>query len=201
MASGFDSLDSSVREKKHAHIQSSMLNEDNAGAGATDMEVLSKRVNPVVVQRNSSDDAYSTSIKEVFDVQRFDPVLAQKMALVNEAIDEIGMTGFQWKMFFLNGFGYAVDSVSPLIPSFSRRGRLHINTDIAEWHSSWLSASRLRTPQFNRSTDCPVPMCLGFLWPRKSVSLLVQESGVSRPTLSVESLPSTQVYFRAPYSF
>jgi hypothetical protein len=42
-----------------------------------------------------------------------DEVLARKMALVNGAIDEIGMTPFQWKLFFLNGFGYAVDSVKP----------------------------------------------------------------------------------------
>ncbi|KAF2103593.1 MFS general substrate transporter [Rhizodiscina lignyota] len=33
------------------------------------------------------------------------------MALVNKAIDDIGMTNFQWKLFFLNGFGYAVDSL------------------------------------------------------------------------------------------
>ncbi|KAL4811386.1 major facilitator superfamily domain-containing protein [Aspergillus unguis] len=40
-----------------------------------------------------------------------DEVFVRKMALVNRAIDEIGMTGFQWKLFFLNGFGYAVDSL------------------------------------------------------------------------------------------
>lgn len=50
--------------------------------------------------------------KEVFDATKIDPGLAQKMALINEAIEEIGMTPFQWKLFFLNGFGYAVDSVS-----------------------------------------------------------------------------------------
>ena len=50
--------------------------------------------------------------KEVFDATKIDPVLAKKMALINEAIEEIGMTPFQWKLFFLNGFGYAVDSVS-----------------------------------------------------------------------------------------
>ncbi|KAH8690477.1 major facilitator superfamily domain-containing protein [Talaromyces proteolyticus] len=33
------------------------------------------------------------------------------MTLVNAAIDRIGMTSFQWKLFFLNGFGYAVDSL------------------------------------------------------------------------------------------
>lgn len=54
----------------------------------------------------------STFLKEVFDVKSYDPILASKMALVNQAIDDIGMTSFQWKLFFLNGFGYAVDSVS-----------------------------------------------------------------------------------------
>lgn len=49
---------------------------------------------------------------ELIDISAVDDVLAKKMALVNSAIDEIGMTPFQWKLFFLNGFGYAVDSVS-----------------------------------------------------------------------------------------
>ena len=49
---------------------------------------------------------------EVYDNEAIDPVLARKMALVNSAFDEIGMTPFQWKLFCLNGFGYAVDSVS-----------------------------------------------------------------------------------------
>ncbi|KIX10422.1 uncharacterized protein Z518_01504 [Rhinocladiella mackenziei CBS 650.93] len=49
--------------------------------------------------------------KEIYDSSAVDPVLAKKMALTNNAIDEIGMTGFQWKLFFLNGFGYAVDSL------------------------------------------------------------------------------------------
>lgn len=49
---------------------------------------------------------------ELIDTTKVDDVLARKMALVNAAIDEIGMTPFQWKLFFLNGFGYAVDSVS-----------------------------------------------------------------------------------------
>jgi hypothetical protein len=59
-----------------------------------------------------SDSSSSDSVKEVFDIGRIDPVLAKKLALVNQAIDDIGMTGFQWKLFFFNGFGYAVDSVS-----------------------------------------------------------------------------------------
>lgn len=61
------------------------------------------------------DDDSNTSIdlqREVWDSTAVDSVLAKKMALVNNAIDEIGMTPFQWKLFVLNGFGYAVDSVS-----------------------------------------------------------------------------------------
>ena len=49
--------------------------------------------------------------KEVFDSSAIDPVLAKKMALINSSIDEIGMTPWHWRVFCLNGFGYAVDSV------------------------------------------------------------------------------------------
>lgn len=49
------------------------------------------------------------------ELESVDEVLVKKMVLVNGAIDEIGMTRFQWGLFFLNGFGYAVDSVR-LIP-------------------------------------------------------------------------------------
>jgi hypothetical protein len=53
--------------------------------------------------------------KELYDSTVIDPILARKMTLINDAIDEIGMTPFQWKLFFLNGFGYAVDSVSTYV--------------------------------------------------------------------------------------
>ena len=45
-----------------------------------------------------------------------DQVLAAKMLLVNYAVDGIGMTPFHWKLFFLNGFGYAVNSVRAYVP-------------------------------------------------------------------------------------
>lgn len=60
----------------------------------------------------SSRDTSIDLKNEIYDSTNVDPILARKMALVNSAIDEIGMTPFQWKLFFLNGFGYAVDSVS-----------------------------------------------------------------------------------------
>jgi hypothetical protein len=89
--------------------------EDQTGLkGAHDgkVEHSYKTASAVGAQKYASDDDSSLEVKEVFDVQIFDPVLAKKMALVNKAIDDIGMTDLQWKMFFLNGFGYAVDSVS-----------------------------------------------------------------------------------------
>jgi hypothetical protein len=52
---------------------------------------------------------------ELVDASVVDPVLKKKMALINAAIDEIGMTPWQWKLFGLNGFGYTVDSVSPSV--------------------------------------------------------------------------------------
>ncbi|KAK4207826.1 hypothetical protein QBC37DRAFT_444253 [Rhypophila decipiens] len=46
-----------------------------------------------------------------------DPVLEKKMSLVNDAIDEIGWTRYHTKLFFLNGFGYSVDSLVLLLQS------------------------------------------------------------------------------------
>jgi hypothetical protein len=64
----------------------------------------------VVVDSQYEESSVGSS-SDVFDIKAIDPVLSRKMALVNTAIDQIGMTSFQWKLFYLNGFGYAVDSV------------------------------------------------------------------------------------------
>ncbi|KZV97996.1 membrane transporter [Exidia glandulosa HHB12029] len=57
----------------------------------------------------------TTTALDILSMEHTDPVLDAKMRLVNNAIDEIGFTAYQWKMFFLNGFGYAVDSLILLI--------------------------------------------------------------------------------------
>lgn len=65
----------------------------------------------------NSEDEYSLNKGDLLGQEHTDPVLNRKMHLVNNAIDEIGMTGYQWKLFVLNGFGYAVDSLILLIQS------------------------------------------------------------------------------------
>ena len=42
---------------------------------------------------------------DILGRERVDPVLNAKMHLVNDAIDEIGFTPYQAKLFCLNGFG------------------------------------------------------------------------------------------------
>jgi hypothetical protein len=69
---------------------------------------------PLLADRSVYNDS-----KEVSDdfgsVIQSDRTLARKMALVNNAIDEIGFTSYQMKLFCLNGFGYAVDSLLLLL--------------------------------------------------------------------------------------
>lgn len=72
---------------------------------------------PQEVSSRDSDEIISHSKGDLLAQEDLDPVLNAKMHLVNNAIDEMGMTGYQWKLFVLNGFGYAVDSLILLIQS------------------------------------------------------------------------------------
>lgn len=47
---------------------------------------------------------------DVLGAEHVDPVLSAKMHLVNDAIDEIGFTPYQAKLFCLNGFGYEIST-------------------------------------------------------------------------------------------
>ncbi|KAK8094324.1 hexose transporter [Apiospora hydei] len=55
--------------------------------------------------------------EDILALQDLDLALNMKMHLVNNAIDEIGWTNYHWKLFFLNGFGYGVDSLILLLQS------------------------------------------------------------------------------------
>lgn len=84
-------------------------------------------------------DAASLGKGDILQLEHTDPILNAKMHLVNNAIDEIGFTRYQWKvnhpptststpmyqtcqltidkLFCLNGFGYSVDSLILLVQS------------------------------------------------------------------------------------
>ncbi|KAL4789427.1 major facilitator superfamily domain-containing protein [Aspergillus venezuelensis] len=65
----------------------------------------------------SEDRSVTLGDTDLLGGEKLDAVLTAKMALVNDAIDEIGFTPHQWKLFCLNGFGYAVDSLILLLQS------------------------------------------------------------------------------------
>ncbi|AOW01916.1 major facilitator superfamily domain-containing protein [Yarrowia lipolytica] len=48
-----------------------------------------------------------------------DRVLYEQLRIVNAAIDEIGLTAYHWKLFCLNGMGYATDSLLILLQSLT----------------------------------------------------------------------------------
>ncbi|TFK64867.1 MFS general substrate transporter [Pluteus cervinus] len=79
----------------------------------------SKEIKGVDDVEGGSHDASSleTGNFDVLQQEHIDPVLNAKMYLVNNAIDEIGLTNYHIKLFILNGFGYAVDSLILLIQS------------------------------------------------------------------------------------
>ncbi|KAJ5427865.1 Major facilitator superfamily domain general substrate transporter [Penicillium cf. griseofulvum] len=63
--------------------------------------------------------------QDILQGEKVDEALAAKMRLINDTIDEIGFTAHHWKLFCLNGFGYAVDSLILLIQSIiSAQARL-----------------------------------------------------------------------------
>lgn len=54
----------------------------------------------------SHDDDYSSLKKgDLLSLESVDPVLNEKMHLVNNTIDEIGFTWYHVKLFILTGFG------------------------------------------------------------------------------------------------
>ncbi|KAH6621572.1 major facilitator superfamily domain-containing protein [Chaetomium sp. MPI-SDFR-AT-0129] len=71
------------------------------------------------VSEHSNFDSLSASSKErdLLADETADAALGRKVHLVNNAIDEIGWTPYHSKLFMLNGFGYAVDSLVMLLQS------------------------------------------------------------------------------------
>ncbi|MCJ1478764.1 hypothetical protein MMC13_007448 [Lambiella insularis] len=81
------------------------------------MEDQEKRTGGRDIVASVTSDPLSYTKQEIFTLESLDPALNAKMHLVNNAIDEIGWTGYHYKLFVLNGFGYAVDSLILLLQS------------------------------------------------------------------------------------
>lgn len=60
---------------------------------------------PRPINAHSDDETSSLGKGDILGAEHVDLVLNAKMHLVNNAIDEIGFTGYHWKLFVLNGFG------------------------------------------------------------------------------------------------
>ncbi|EXJ92970.1 hypothetical protein A1O3_01526 [Capronia epimyces CBS 606.96] len=56
---------------------------------------------------------------ELISFRHVDEALDAKMHLVNQAINQIELTPYHWKLFCLNGMGYAVDSLLPILMSIA----------------------------------------------------------------------------------
>ncbi|KAF9891651.1 hypothetical protein FE257_003663 [Aspergillus nanangensis] len=90
------------------------------GTGASAIDSMDKR-DKLPTSPSVADEQASISTDygdhDLLHGEKVDEVLAAKMVLVNDTIDEIGFTKHQWKLFCLNGFGYAVDSLILLLQS------------------------------------------------------------------------------------
>jgi hypothetical protein len=62
-------------------------------------------VSPRQINTSYDDESSSLGKGDVLGAEHVDLVLDAKMHLVNNAISEIGFTGYHWKLFVLNGFG------------------------------------------------------------------------------------------------
>jgi uncharacterized protein involved in high-affinity Fe2+ transport len=62
-------------------------------------------VSPRQISASYDDGTSSLDKGDVLGAEHVDVVLDAKMHLVNDAINEIGFTGYHWKLFVLNGFG------------------------------------------------------------------------------------------------
>ncbi|KAH3920849.1 hypothetical protein HBI56_010940 [Parastagonospora nodorum] len=94
--------------------------------------VNKKVVHEQDVEDGQVDDSSSLGKGDILQQEHVNPILNAKMHLINNAIDEIGFTPYHTKLFILNGFGYAVDSLLLLIQSvIAAQAALEFNPSFA----------------------------------------------------------------------
>ncbi|CAM4951778.1 unnamed protein product [Rotaria socialis] len=75
--------------------------------------------NSLTLNKPIEDDNENATVDFQSDIHA-NQALILKIKCVNDAIDEIGFTRYHLKLFFLNGFGYAVDSLLLLLNSLTQ---------------------------------------------------------------------------------
>lgn len=99
------------------------------------IELKEKRVqDPELMDTQST---LETGLAEVFrqdntEAEGNDAVLAQKIHLINNAIDEIGFTWYHAKLFCIAGFGYSIDSQMEMVQS-----AVKVYVDYQMWSGSF----------------------------------------------------------------
>lgn len=69
---------------------------------------------------SENEEIYYASEQQHVLMSMEDDALTKKMNLVNNAINQIGFTPYHWKLFCLNGMGFAVDSLLTLLHSVTQ---------------------------------------------------------------------------------
>lgn len=62
----------------------------------------------------------SSGLEDLHILIEGNDILAQKMTLINDALDEIGYTPYHWKLFFLTGLGYSADIMLLMLVSLTQ---------------------------------------------------------------------------------
>lgn len=98
-----------------------------------DKAVLNDQLGTTTSHTRASDEIVTLQKGDLLDLESVDPVLNAKMGLVNDAIDEIGFTMYQAKLFVLNGFGY-VDAIFSYCSG--RYSGVAIRTVSCDWYTA-----------------------------------------------------------------
>ena len=84
------------------------------GAHGAESDKASVRdVETQVVAKDEQTQNYHGIDTRALDTGIGDGVYDRKVAVMNQALIDLGMGSFQWKIFALTGFGWFVDNVNP----------------------------------------------------------------------------------------
>lgn len=99
------------------------------------VEINEKRLSAteiLEIQSSLENGTIDAFLDDNTEIETNDAVLAQKIHLINDAIDEIGFTWYHAKLFCIAGFGYSIDSQMEMIQS-----AVKVYVDYQMWSGSF----------------------------------------------------------------